>query len=68
MKKKETNSTELRKTMKGLVNRELEILPDLIENLPPKQRIEVILKLLPFVVPKVESISHTSGEPFEMPY
>jgi hypothetical protein len=50
---------ELRKTLKGIVANELELLPETLGDLPPKERLELLIKLLPFCLPKVDSIGGT---------
>jgi hypothetical protein len=50
---------ELRKTLKGIVANELESLPETLGDLPPKERLELLIKLLPFCLPKVDSIGGT---------
>jgi len=50
---------ELRKTLKGIVASELETLPTTFEQLHPKERLELLVKLLPFCMPKVDSIGGT---------
>ncbi len=47
---------ELRKTLKDIVAGELESLPGTLGELPPKERLEMLVKLLPFCMPKVNSI------------
>ncbi len=47
---------ELRKTLKTVVASELESLPGTLEQLQPKERLEMLVKLLPFCMPKVNSI------------
>jgi hypothetical protein len=47
---------ELRKTLKTVVASELESLPGTLAELPPKERLEMLVKLLPFCMPKVNSI------------
>jgi hypothetical protein len=47
---------ELRKTLKTVVASELESLPGTLAELPPKERLELLVKLLPFCMPKVDSI------------
>jgi hypothetical protein len=49
----------LRKTLKGIVASELEALPTTFEQLQPKERLELLVKLLPFCMPKVDSIGGT---------
>ncbi len=46
-------TTELRKTLKTVVASELESLPGTLEQLQPKERLELLIKLLPFCMPKV---------------
>ncbi len=48
---------ELRKTLKTVVASELESLPGTLAELPPKERLELLVKLLPFCMPKVNQIS-----------
>jgi hypothetical protein len=50
---------ELRRTLKGIVANELESLPETLGDLPPKERLELLIKLLPFCLPKVDSIGGT---------
>ena len=47
---------ELRKTIKELIAKELESLPGLFAELSPKERIEILIKLMPFALPKIDSI------------
>ncbi len=48
---------ELRKTLKGIIAGELEALPTTFEQLQSKERLELLIKLLPFCMPKVDSIN-----------
>lgn len=59
---------ELRKILKFFVSNELRRLPKRIKALKKKERIELLIKLLPYVLPKVEPISHTSGEPIDLSF
>ncbi|MDB4787077.1 hypothetical protein OAG26_00045 [Flavobacteriales bacterium] len=36
-----------------------------LDHLDPKERLEVLLKLLPYVLPRVSPASHTTDEAFE---
>lgn len=69
-KKKDTDTEvkvdDMRQTLKELMNREIANLPELIEQLPPEQRINVVFKLMPFVLPKVETVNAKSGEPLTL--
>jgi len=57
---------ELREKLKNLIDSELEALPDLLSKLEPQARLEMIIKLMPFALPKVASIDSSAHEPFEM--
>jgi hypothetical protein len=50
-------TSELRKTLKGIMAAELESLPVTLAELPLKERLELVIKLLPFCLPKVNTIS-----------
>ncbi len=54
---------ELREILKDLMHRELEALPERLEKLEGKERLEILVKLLPYVLPKVEPVSMDKGEP-----
>lgn len=54
----------LRERLKTVMQKEIERLPETLEALDPKERINVICKLMPFVFPKVESVSMSAGEPW----
>jgi hypothetical protein len=49
-------TSELRKTLKAIVASELEALPTTFEQLQPKERLELLIKFLPFCLPKVNPI------------
>jgi hypothetical protein len=63
--KEQTLTTELRDTLKTIMQDEIEKLPETLEQLEPKERLNVICKLMPFVFPKVNTVSSTDGEPFQ---
>ena len=56
---------ELRVLLKDIIYQELEELQERFSLLEPKQRIELIIKLMPYILPKVNSISHTTNEPLD---
>ncbi|MDO9154162.1 MAG: hypothetical protein Q7U47_10785 [Paludibacter sp.] len=58
-----TLTKDLRANLKSIVETELNQLPETLAALPPDKRLEVLLKLLPFILPKVESVGMTKGEP-----
>jgi len=54
---------EMRAILKSVIAMELETLPDTLTKLEPEKRLEVIIKLLPYILPKVETVQMSSGEP-----
>jgi hypothetical protein len=64
MKTKDPIITDcLRETMKGIMQQEIEKLPEQLAKLQPKDRLEIILKLMPYVFPRVEAVKADQGEP-----
>lgn len=59
----ETLTSNLRVKLKMIVESELNQLPDTLAALPPDKRLEIVLKLIPFVLPKVASVEMDKGEP-----
>ncbi|HOY32614.1 MAG TPA: hypothetical protein PKW80_12120 [Bacteroidales bacterium] len=57
---------ELRSILKSIISKELELLPETLEKLEPEKRTEIVLKLLPFVLPKVEPVIMEKGEPLDL--
>lgn len=56
---------ELRTVLKDVVYRELESIELRLDELDPKERIELTIKLMPYVFPKLQSISSTTNEPLD---
>jgi len=56
---------ELRSVLKDVLYEEIEALQERLDALNPKERVELIIKLMPYVLPKVTSISHTTNEPLD---
>ena len=57
---------ELRGILKEIISNELECLEVHLDKIEPKQRVELLIKLMPYILPKVESVSHTANEPIEL--
>ena len=57
---------QMRNVLKELMFKQLETLPDLLNNLSNERRIEIIIKLLPFVVPQVKDVQMEIDEPDDM--
>lgn len=53
---------EIRKILNNIVHKELEKVEENLNTLEPKQRLEILIKLMPYVLPKVESISDSDLE------
>ncbi len=58
-------TSELRKVLKEVLTDELETLPTLMAYLEPKDRLQAIIKLMPYILPKVDSVSIDEGEPMQ---
>ena len=56
---------ELRSVLKEVIYNELENIEERLDELEPKQRLELVVKLMPYVFPKMESASHTINEPLD---
>ena len=54
---------EIRTVVKEILYYELENIEEHFDKLEPKERIELIIKMMPFVLPKVHTISHSTNEP-----
>ena len=53
----------LRETLKVIMQKEIEKLPETLEAMEPKERVNVMCKIMPFVFPKVQAVSSSQGEP-----
>ncbi len=62
--KKQVLTMGLRETLKAIMQKEIEKLPETLEALEPKERLNVLCKLMPYVFPKVEAVHPKVGEPF----
>ena len=66
MKTKSENqvfTTDLRETLKSIMKSEIDKLAETLESLEPKERINIVCKLMPFVFPKVDTINSKADEP-----
>jgi hypothetical protein len=54
---------ELRTLLKNVVHQELELLSDHLTKLDVAERLDLLIKLLHFTVPKVEQINYQEDEP-----
>ncbi len=66
MKAKEQILTnDLREALKRIMQREIQKLPETLETLEPKERLNILCKLMPFIFPKVEAVHPKAGEPMQ---
>ena len=54
---------ELRSVLKDVLFEELGEIKEKLDMLEPKERLDLVIKLIPYVLPKVNSVSHTTNEP-----
>ena len=54
---------EIRQTLKDVMADQIEEIPQLLSELPSEKRLDYLIKLMPYVLPKVESVALNSGEP-----
>lgn len=53
---------QLRSVLKNCMHNEFEKLPELLEELNPKERLELLVKLLPYALPKNKEVFVSYGE------
>jgi len=58
-------TNEVRSVLKDIVHAELETIQDKFDTLEPRERIEFLIKLLPYALPKVANIDSADGEPLQ---
>jgi hypothetical protein len=56
-------TVETRNFIQNVVNNELTFIEDLMLELTPKERVDALIKLLPFIVPKTSEVSIIEPEP-----
>ena len=61
--KKKVITTDLREVLKSIVQDEITRLPETLQALEPKDRVNIFLKLMPFVFPKITTVDLWQGEP-----
>lgn len=61
--KEQVLTNNLRNVLKNVMQGEIEKLPETLNQLEPKEKLEILCKLMPFVFPKVETINSFEGEP-----
>ncbi len=56
-------TAETKEIIQKIVSNELDKITDLLEKLEPKERVDAVIKLLPYVVPKQSEVSINDTEP-----
>lgn len=56
-------TSQLRRVLKELLLSELERMPGYLSELSTKERVDVLVKLMAYSLPKVESVKSYDGEP-----
>ncbi|MFN8302602.1 MAG: hypothetical protein U0U46_08925 [Saprospiraceae bacterium] len=64
--KDDLKTTDLRQMLKDVFRREMERLPEYLQSLETKERLNILCKMMPYVLPKVEAVHATEGEPFQL--
>lgn len=57
---------ELRNTLKAAIEGELDRLSASLAELPAKERLEVLVKLMPYAMPKIDSIGGSYDDGWEL--
>ena len=53
----------MKSNIKELMKKEFEQLPETFKKIDPIQRLNILCKLIPYVLPKVEAVHSEKGEP-----
>ena len=56
---------DLRESLKDIIQDEIQKIPEILDSLQPKDKLNMIIKLMPFVCPKVQNVSMATGEPMQ---
>ena len=56
---------EMRSILKDLIYEELDNLPELMESMSPVERVNLLMKLIPYALPKIQSVHMEEGEPLD---
>lgn len=57
---------ELRQALKDVLFDEIEALPKYLDKLDDKERVDAVIKLSQFVLPKLNSVYEKTGEPVDL--
>ena len=53
---------EIRNVLKNLINNELENIETVLDAMDSKERLQVVIKLIPYILPKIENVNPNYGE------
>jgi len=56
---------EIRTALKDIIFYEIENIEERLNKLKPKERIELLIKLMPYALPKVQQVNYNTGEPID---
>lgn len=54
---------EIRNVLKSVIDNEIQNIETSLQEIPAKERLEILIKLIPYVLPKVETVQYSLGEP-----
>lgn len=63
MTKTQILTNDLRENLKKIMKTEILKIPEYLDSLEPKDKINTLCKLMPYILPKVEDISCKDNEP-----
>ena len=64
--KEQVLTINLREILKEIMQKEIEMLPELLNQLETRERLNIVCKLMPYIFPKAESVHFQSGEPMQL--
>jgi hypothetical protein len=56
---------QIRSELKNVMHDEVLKLPETLKGLEPKDRLDILIRLMPFALPKSDKVNATYGEPFK---
>ena len=56
-------TAEIRNTLKAVMDEQISNIPDLLEQLEPKERLDMLIRLMPYTLPKITPVALNKGEP-----
>lgn len=59
---------ELRTVLKNILHNEIELISEHFSKLEPKDRLELLIKFLPYAVPKLENVNFGTHEPLDFDF